>query len=280
MILYISVAMKANYEEVKAAGISDMLVSYFYDKKTPLDSYPCDNLFCDSGAYTAFTKGVKINPDEYMGYLSKWKKEITEYCCLDVIGDQKSTFKNYSIMVNNGFKPYIVFHYGTDYEILRKYLDAGMTKIAIGGLVPLSFSFRKKMDFLRQVFFILKDRNDPYLKIHGFGMTSIREMLYYDWTSVDSTVWVLAAGMGQIIFPTGKRFVRINLSAKNDHRILKGKLGSACKDFVESIGCDYELCKSSYMERRQVNLKVLKMFCDSRSTLRGSSSNKKRGFDL
>jgi hypothetical protein len=41
----------------------------------------------------------------------------------------------------------------------------------------------------------------PLLKVHGFGLTSIRVMTQFPWYSVDSTSWVMFGRYGAILVP-------------------------------------------------------------------------------
>lgn len=41
----------------------------------------------------------------------------------------------------------------------------------------------------------------PGTKVHGFAMTSVDLMKGYEWSSVDSTSWVLQAGFGRVYVP-------------------------------------------------------------------------------
>ena len=52
------------------------------------------NLFLDSGAYSAWSKGVTIDIDEYISFIKKNIKYITVYANLDVIGDPEATYRN------------------------------------------------------------------------------------------------------------------------------------------------------------------------------------------
>jgi hypothetical protein len=158
------------------------------------------NLFLDSGAFSAFTKGVVIDIQEYIAFIKENLEVIEVYANLDVIGDPKATLDNQQIMEAAGLKPLPCFHYGEPAEYLEYYLDV-YDYVALGGMVPISTS--DLMDWLDRIFaeHICGADGLPKNKIHGFGLTSLKLMLRYPWYSVDSTSWVMVGRMGSVLVP-------------------------------------------------------------------------------
>jgi len=161
------------------------------------------DLFLDSGAFSAWTKGITIDLQEYIDFIKKNEQYLEHYAVLDVIGDAEATYKNQKEMERQGLKPIPCFHYGEDFQWLKYYMDK-YDYVALGGLVG-----KPKVELtehLDKAWRIICDtpKNLPKTKIHGFGITSIQFLLRYPWYSVDSTSWVLVGRTGGIYVPKMK----------------------------------------------------------------------------
>lgn len=158
------------------------------------------SLFLDSGAFSAFTKGVTIDIQEYIEFIKENQDVIEVYANLDVIGDPAGTLENQKIMEAAGLSPLPCFHYGEPLEYLKDYL-ARYDYLALGGMVPISTA--DLILWLDEIFgkYICDQQGYPKIKIHGFGLTSLRLMLRYPWYSVDSTSWVMTGRMGSVLIP-------------------------------------------------------------------------------
>ena len=183
------------------------------------------SLFLDSGAFSAFTKNVKIDINDYINFIKKYKKYFDVYANLDVIGDPEATLKNQNIMENAGLNPLPCFHYGEEIDYLKIYLDK-YDYIALGGMVPISTNDLSV--WLDDLF----SNYIPYKKkIHGFGLTSHKLMFRYPWYSVDSTSWVIASRMGNIYVPKmrGGKYNyledawKVTVSAQSTNRVEAGQ---------------------------------------------------------
>lgn len=159
------------------------------------------DLFLDSGAFSAFTQGVTIDIQEYIAFIKEHESLLTVYANLDVIGDPAATWKNQQIMEAAGLHPIPCFHYGEDVKWLQRMLRRGYEYIALGGMVPISTA--DLIPWLDRVFaeHICGADNMPSVKVHGFGLTSLRLMMRYPWYSVDSTSWVVTGRMGGVYVP-------------------------------------------------------------------------------
>lgn len=158
------------------------------------------DLFLDSGAFSAMTQGVSINLEDYIQFIKENEHVIDVYANLDVIGDAAATWKNQRIMEKTGLHPLPCFHYGDDIKWLEKYLQYDY--LALGGMVKTP-NLIPWLDNLWQKY--LTDENGmPKIKVHGFGLTSLKLMLRYPWYSVDSTSWVVTGRMGSIYIPKFK----------------------------------------------------------------------------
>lgn len=158
-------------------------------------------LFLDSGAFSAWSQGKEINIDEYIQFIKDNKDVIDVYANLDVIGNAEATWKNQTYMESKGLKPLPVYHYGEDIKWLKKLLTGKYDYISLGGMVPISTG--DLIHWLDDLFknYLCDDKGMPIVKVHGFGLTSLRLMLRYNWFSVDSTSWVVTGRMGSIYIP-------------------------------------------------------------------------------
>lgn len=159
-------------------------------------------LFLDSGAFSAWSKGVKIDVQDYIAFIKKYRKYISLYAVLDVIGDAEGTWKNQQIMEEAGLSPLPCFHFGEPFKYLKRYIEE-YDYIALGGLAKRGMNKNELYAFLDRCFDMICDKRGlPQIKVHGFGVTGLQTMLRYPWYSVDSTTWVLTARMGGILVPS------------------------------------------------------------------------------
>lgn len=181
------------------------LLSYHYFKKTDLDRLvermPIKPMiFADSGAYSAFTQGADIKIEDYAAWIRRWEHLFTTYVNLDVIRDPKATSQNQAILERMGLEPIPVFHTGTDF----KHLDRLMKRypyIALGGMVKA-----EKKATLRWAATCHKRAEDYGCVFHGFGQTSMENILSIPWYSVDSSTWASSFLYGRIDVFDGRRF--------------------------------------------------------------------------
>ena len=159
-------------------------------------------LFLDSGAFSAMTKGVKIDIDKYIEFIKEWQPQgIDVYACLDVIGDPIKTQENQIYMESKGLKPLITFHNKEDYKWLEKYVNE-YEYIAIGGIAKTGIKKSQMLNHLDKCWSIICNKNGiPKCKVHGFGITAIDMLFRYPWYSVDSTSWVLTGRFGSVFVP-------------------------------------------------------------------------------
>lgn len=170
--------------------------------------------FLDSGAYSAWTRGTKIDIDEYCAFIKANIEHIEVYACLDSIPGKPGkaasererqeaaelTWANYLYMKAEGLDPLPVYHYGEDFKFLDRMLDHGCDYIGIGGLVSVPGQMRKH--WLDRLFKrITREDGTPIVKTHGFGMTSVPLIFRYPWYSVDSTSWIQATANGAVLLP-------------------------------------------------------------------------------
>lgn len=222
------------------------------------------DLFLDSGAYSAFTQGVEIDIQEYIAFIKEHQDIIKVYANLDVIGDAKGTWRNQLTMEKAGLKPVPVFHQGEPEKYLKKYVEK-YDYICLGGMVGSSSP--ALAPWLDRMFldYLIDENGFPKIKVHGFGLTSLRLMLRYPWYSVDSTSWVMTGRTGSIYVPRYRNGQwiydedswKIAISSKSPAAMEAGKhinsLSPGQKqiilDYIHSKG--YKLGKSSFKTEAQ-----------------------------
>lgn len=157
-------------------------------------------LMLDSGAYSAWKKGIKINIDEYIKFVEDNREYIDVYINLDVIDNGQASFDNWKYMRSCGLNPVPVYHASTDVKYLIKYLKE-VDYIGIGGIATWTRKQRlQSFDRLWSTY-LVDFFGIPTHKVHAMGMTSLQLMLRYPWYSVDSTSWVLTGRFGSIFVP-------------------------------------------------------------------------------
>lgn len=142
--------------------------------------------------------------NQYMSFIKEHEKELELYINLDIINNPQATWDNQMYFEKKGLHPIPVYHFGSPYSWLKKYLDAGYSYIAIGGMVPNPTSvLRPGLDYLWSEFLTDK-KGYPKVRVHGFAATSVELMTSYPWYSVDSTSWAKHAIYGAIMLPKKK----------------------------------------------------------------------------
>lgn len=223
-------------------------------------------LFLDSGAYSAWSQKKTIDIHEYIAFIKKHKKLISVYANLDDITSAENTWKNQRIMEKAGLNPLPVFHYGEDDKhLIRLLKDPKYLYISLGGMVPIPNN--KLVQWLDRIFskYLTNESGMPVCKVHGFGLTSLRLMLRYNWYSVDSTSWVVTGRMGAIYIPKKKngRWIydqdswKVNVSSRSPSKDEKGKHIDTMRKVEKEILLEYikekgyKLGKSSFVQMPQ-----------------------------
>lgn len=171
-------------------GVKHVLSSWLEGKS---DKYKDFEMFIDSGAFSAWKKGVSIKVEDYIHYLKVHKDSVKAYANLDVIGDAEATYENQMKMEAEGLLPVPTYHLREDIKWLYKYLEKH-DYIALGGTVG---SPRRIIEpFLDTCFSIIKEYWPR--KIHGFGISTMWALKKYPFYSVDSTNWLMGGRYGDL----------------------------------------------------------------------------------
>lgn len=253
------------------------LFSYANDKKSLVERFkrnPTGKLIVDSGAFTAWTKGIKINVDEYIKWLNTNKQYIYlagQVDCipgtpsipptqLQVNHAAKETYDNYWYMRNRLDNPDMLlytFHLGEPFYFLEKILAHPEIKyIAFGGMVGKSIE--AKENFLQRCFEIIKKSKNPNIKVHAFGVTSPSILEKFPFTSGDSTGWIMVGASGQIYSKYGQ--LDFSKSSRDTFKSvfnLPKESYNLVKQEVERFGYTMKELEENYKARMCYNVKYL-----------------------
>lgn len=162
-------------------------------------------IFLDSGAFSMFTQGVKVDLKKYAQFILSNQDIIHIASNLDVIGagheqesyDRQKLLEQYLGNKKDGIKP--VHHVRDDDYWLEKYIDEGYDYIFLGGMVPESTPVL--MQWLDRIWhqYLTNPDGTPKIKVHGFGLTTNSLIFRYPWFSVDSTSWVMSSRFGSML---------------------------------------------------------------------------------
>lgn len=205
-----------------------VLASYHYFKTVDMEQlvsrFPVPpDVFCDSGAFSAFTQGAVITVEEYARFVERWGHLFAAVANLDVIGDTAeaaaASMVNLRALEERGIAALPVFHAGEPWSALERLLDEGYTYIALGGMVGRKLNVL--MPWLVRCFRLAEGR----AVYHGFGLTSWRALADLPWYSVDSSSWGSSFRYGQLRL-WDERQARFVIVALSDHRSVYGGDGA------------------------------------------------------
>jgi|TARA_Y100000310_G_C20453192_1_gene701768 hypothetical protein len=190
MKLYFAAA-ENHLEMFEGMKIDNLLMSFPFIVKKKINVRK--TWFIDSGAFSAYTRNIDINIDEYIEFILM--NDLEQYASLDVIGNAEETFNNYLYMKKKKAVNQIpAFHYGEDFKYLDIYLKE-CESVAIGGVAQLKSDRLKLFSFLDSCFNeISKHKN---VKIHGYALNNWKILTRYPFYSVDATSWLNPTIYGQ-----------------------------------------------------------------------------------
>lgn len=182
-------------------GRAHVLVSYAYYKSFDLDEFfgkfpEKPRVFADSGAFTAFHSGGRVNVKEYAAWLTRWKHHFSVMANLDVIGFGDATveegFRNLGFLEKAGLPVIPVYHGGESMQVFERMLARGYDYIAIGGAARKHPAITAP--WLVQCF----QRAEGKAVLHGFGTTWHKILFMFPWYSVDSSTWANGRRYGEL----------------------------------------------------------------------------------
>lgn len=234
--LYAAGSFNKDSTDLKRELGYDQLLSQLNERKACIEwveykrAHPeCKSkLFIDSGAYTAHTKGKEVDVDEYINFMNSIDDQVYVFAQVDKIpgewGKPKTpeqlaeapilSWENYKYMVRKVKSPkklLPIFHQGEDFKYLEQmlnyvYPEDVLDKSCVGQPIDyIGISCNKELsstewvEWFKTVFRIIRSSRNPNVKTHAFGMTSLRILEQFPFTSADSTSWVRSASFGNLI---------------------------------------------------------------------------------
>jgi hypothetical protein len=169
-----------------------VLCSYFFFQKTDMDALAARwdhrmRIFADSGGFSAFTTGEEISVAAYAQWLKRWGHQIEVAANLDDLHDPHKTWANQRYLEDQGLNPIPVFHMGSDFSWLERYLEAGYRYLALGKMVKRNYGPRVR--WMIECFKLAREAGAVF---HGFGLTRPSDIWNLPFYSVDSTRWINA----------------------------------------------------------------------------------------
>ena len=235
-------------------------------------------LFVDSSAFSAHTKGLKVDIDEYLDYVNTNAGMFSCVAELDEIPGEfrkpktreqmlaapQKSWDNYLYMRERIYDPNVllpIFHQGEDWKWLHKMLAEtfeGGKHIPYIGISPANdVTTAYKDRWMEQVFRVIRDSPNPEVKTHAFGMTALKQLNLHPFYSADSTTAVLTGAMGGILTDFGP----VDLSIKSGGVQALNYGPRKIKDNVESLlaelGHTIEDAANDHQVRAFYNIKFL-----------------------
>lgn len=237
-------------------------------------------LLVDSGAYSAHTRDAELNVDEYIDFVNGIDDYVHIFAQVDKIPGKLNrpktrqeleeapalSWQNYLYMrerVKSPDKLVPVFHQGEDYKWLRHILEwrhpETGERVKYMGISPANDQpMKERIRFIDKCFTIIRSSSNPNICTHAFGMTSLKVLEMYPFTSADSTSWLLNGANGSIMTKYGA--VLVSEKSMNNPSHIRKMPKAALKEiqqYVESKGFSMEKIATDYTERIRFNIDYL-----------------------
>lgn len=164
------------------------LVSFAFPKSLDVAMTKDLDLLIDSGAFTAFTIGKKIDLVEYADNLNRYGKRASAAFNLDVIGDWRASAKNYERLrsrVDNEVNILPVWHTASPVTELHR-LCREHNYVGIGGAVEHASTPKRLMPALIRAHLVAREHGTL---LHGLGVTGATTLNRLPWHTADSSTW-------------------------------------------------------------------------------------------
>lgn len=242
-----------------------------YKKEHPEYTAP---IFVDSGAYTAYTKGVKIDIDDYCNFINEVGDYIEVFAEVDEVPDPanmdfsmaEKSWNNYLYMlskVNPKYRDKVipVFHYGEDFKWLKNMLEYrhedGSLIDYIGLAISLEGTRRVRINWANECRRIIKESSNPNVKTHAFGVGVKSVLDHIDVTSTDATSWVKRAAYGMISIDDKSVFISERHEELCNEKAFSLLSKGAQQDIISLInkrGFTFEELASDCYKRAEFNI--------------------------
>lgn len=249
-----------SYQDMKRRLNVDQLFSQWHERKgiRSLIEYKKEHpehtgrIMVDSGSFTAYTKGVHIDIDDYLKFIDEIGDYVTVFVAVDDVPDPmnmdynkaKTTWDNYLYMVER-IRPELrdklipVFHYGEDFKWLRNMLEYrhpdGSPIKYIGLAISLEGTKKVRINWGRECMRVIHESSNPNVMTHAFGVGVKSVLDNITVTSTDATSWVKRAAYGMIAVDDTSIHVSEVMKAKADDRSLSQQSKALQEDVLKRI---------------------------------------------
>ena len=283
--LYFAGTQCTEAEELVKQKALCRLYSYYNDQSAIAKRFEENvpgKFFIDSGAFTAWTRNAQIDVDKYIDFLNEHSDQITLAGQVDKIAGSidkpataeeqleasKATWENYLYMYERLKKPQLLlytFHIGESFDFLRQALEwrdkdgKPFEYMALGGTVGKPVKLKK--EWFTQCWEIIKNSSNPNVHVHAFGMTSLKLLQNYPFTSADSTSWIMTGANGGILSKFGT--VHVSESGKDDPTYYEHLPETERNIFINEVlksGYTMEELRTNYRARVCYNMLYLYEF--------------------
>ena len=194
---------------------TNILQSFFYcnDFTERVIIPNCKNFMLDSGAFTFFSSGGRIDWNDYIKKYADFinKNKIDLFFELDIdslIGYDKVLYYRDMLEGLTGKQCIPVWHKSRGQAEFVKMCEK-YNYVAIGGIVSREIT-QKEYKYFPQLINIAHKHG---AKIHGLGFTNLQGLTQYHFDSVDSTAWVSGNRFGGVYKFNGKTMTKIQKQA-------------------------------------------------------------------
>ena len=294
--------------EVRRLGCNQLL-SQLNERRAVLDwvqylkEHPeCKcKLFIDSGAYSAHTKGVEVDVDEYINFMNEIDEYVTIYAQVDTSPGRfgqprteedireapRKSWENYLYMISKAKSPdkvIPVYHQGEDIKWLKNMLEFrhpdGHPIQYIGISSAKDQSVQSNFSWLKQVYKVIAESSNPNVKTHGFGIMVQNFIEQFPFTSSDSTTWIMAGANGSVMTPYGTICISDRQLHKKDNFFNMPKESQTnLREYFKKFDSTPEELSSDAVARMLYHIRYLKDWQDNH-VYRGNNLFKKTLINL
>lgn len=231
-------------------------------------------IMVDSGSYTAYTKGVVIDIDDYCDFINEIGDYIEVFVAVDEVPNPaamdytmaEKTWNNYLYMlkkINPKYRDKLipVFHYGEDFKWLKNMLEYthedGSHIDYIGLAISLEGTRKVRINWANQCRKIILESSNPNVKTHAFGVGVKSVLDHIDVTSTDATSWVKRAAYGMIAINDKTIFIsKRHEELCNEKAFYFYSKGAqeAIKEEIKKRGFDFDELQNDGYKRAEFNI--------------------------
>lgn len=206
----------------------------------------------DSGAFSAWARGVQIDVHEYAEWLiangRRTKPRYDVAVNLDVIPGRgitpeeaaRQSLENYQILAKTKLPILPVFHYGEGIHWLKEILALKTGYIGLGGIAKAPAKTRRH--WLERVWSLCAGT-----KVHLFGVSAIDIVVKYKPYSFDSISCQQFAATGNVCFPSHGKVVKLHTDQ------MHGTRAQYVEQLCKPLGVTVKMMKDHYWARARVS---------------------------